>query len=53
MKASPALVARRKKLLSNLEDAVNSLAFVKTAVIYNDEIRPEAIGWVQAIVNDL
>lgn len=53
VKASSALVARRKKLLSNLEDAVNSLAFVKTAVIYNDEIRPEAIGRVQAIVNDL
>lgn len=53
VKASPALVAKRKKLLSNLEDALNSLEFVKTAVIYNDETRPEAIGRVQAVVNDL
>ena len=53
VKASPALLAKRKKLLSNLEDALNSLEFVKTAVIYTDETRPEALERVQAIVTDL
>ena len=53
VKASPALLAKRKKMLSNLEDARNSLEFVKTAVIYNDETRPEAFERVQVIVVDL
>ncbi len=53
VKASPALLAKRKKLLSNLEDALNSLEFVKTAVIYTDETRPEALVRVQAIVTGL
>ena len=52
-KAGPTLLAKRKKLLSALDDAHISLEFVKTAVIYNDETRPEAVGWVQAIVTDL
>jgi len=53
VKASPALLVKRKKLLSALDDARISLQFAKTAVIYNDETRPEAILKVQAIVTDL
>lgn len=52
VKASPALVAKRKKLLSALDDAHISLQFVKTAVIYNDQTRPGAVAKVQAIVTD-
>jgi hypothetical protein len=52
-KASPALASQRKKLLSGLEDARNSLKFVQTALLYTDETRPGAIAQVQARIEEL
>jgi hypothetical protein len=52
-KNNPALTAQRKKLLSELEDAHNSLKFVQTAVIYNDDTRLVALNEVQAKINQL
>ena len=53
VKAISAVASKRKKLLSELEDAHGSLQFVKTAVIYTEETRPEVIARVQAIIADL
>lgn len=50
---SAALASKRKRLLSELDEQRNSLAFVKSAVIYNDETRPEVVARVQAIIADL
>jgi hypothetical protein len=52
-KINPALTAQRKKLLSELEDAHNSLKFIQTAVIYNDETRLIALNEVQAKISQL
>jgi hypothetical protein len=52
-KISPALASKRKKLLSNLEDAHGSLQFTKTAVIYTDETRPAVLAEIQAGIADL
>lgn len=52
-KLRPAALTRCKKLESELADARNSLKFVQTAVIYNDETRPAAIERVQLIVTNL
>jgi hypothetical protein len=52
-KLRPAVLAKYKKLESQLDDAQISLNFVQTAVIYNDETRPPAIERVQLIVKDL
>ncbi|MDO7877718.1 replication initiation protein [Hymenobacter sp. ASUV-10] len=53
VKASPVLSAKRKRLLSALEDAYTSQRFIKTAVIYTDETRPVAIADVQATIDEL
>ena len=53
VKPSQAVTTRRKKLLSELEDAHGSLQFVKTAVIYTEETRPEVIARVQATIANL
>ncbi len=47
VKISPALASKRKKLLSELEDAYGSLQFAKTAVIYTDESRPGVLALIQ------
>ena len=44
---------QRKKLLSELEDAHNSLRFIQTAVIYNDDTRAVAVAEVQAKINQI
>lgn len=49
----PAQLTRYKKIVSELEDTRNSLNFIQTAVIYNDETRPAAIESVQAIISQL
>jgi hypothetical protein len=52
-KVNPALTAQRKKLLGELEDARNSLRFVQTAIIYNDDTRIVALAEVQAKITQL
>jgi hypothetical protein len=52
-KPSPSASPQRKKLLSELEDAHNSLLFIQTAVIYNDDTRAVAVAEVQAKINHL
>ena len=52
-KLKPAVLARYKKLESELDDARISLDFVQTAVIYTDETRPPAIERVQLIITNL
>lgn len=42
-----------KKLLSELEDAHNSLRFIQTAIIYNDDTRAVAVAEVQAKINQI
>ena len=42
-----------KRLLSELEDARNSLRFIQTAVIYNDETRAVAAAEVQTKIDKL
>ena len=49
-KLKPAVLARYRKLKSELDGARISLTFVQTAVIYNDETRPPAIERVQLII---
>lgn len=46
-KPSTAISSQRKKLLGELEDAYNSLRFIQTAVIYNDDTREAAATEVQ------
>jgi hypothetical protein len=45
--------AQRKKLLSELEDAHNSLRFIQTAIIYNDDTRLVASAEVQAKIKQI
>jgi hypothetical protein len=52
-KHNPVLAAQRKKLVSELEDARNSLKFIQTAIIYNDETRPVAAQQVQERITKL
>ncbi|MFC6225872.1 replication initiation protein [Hymenobacter artigasi] len=52
-KVNPAIASKRKKLLSELEDAHGSLQFVKTAVIYTEETRPDVIARVQEVIANL
>ena len=49
----PMQLTRYKKIVSELEDARNSLKFIQTAVIYNDDTRPLAIESVQSIITQL
>jgi hypothetical protein len=53
VKASPALSSQRKKLLSELEDARNSLAWAQTAIIYTDDTRPAAVATIRATIAGL
>lgn len=50
MKASPALAAKRKKLLSELDEQRNSLEWAKTAIIYTDETRPEVLTRISGLI---
>lgn len=50
---SPSATAQRKKMLSELEDARNSLRFIQTAVIYTDDTRAGAMAEVQAKIAQL
>jgi hypothetical protein len=43
----------RRRLLSGLEDARGTLAFVRTSEVYNEQTRPEAIASTQATIADL
>lgn len=52
-KSTPASAAQLKKLNGELEDAHNSLRFVQSAVIYNDETRPAALREVQQRIEQL
>ncbi len=52
-KPSAAANPQRKKLFSELEDAYNSLRFIRTAVIYNDDTRAVAATEVQAKISQL
>jgi hypothetical protein len=52
-KSSPTLLAQRKKLLSELEDARNSLRFIQTAIIYTDDTRLAAAAEVQTKISHL
>jgi hypothetical protein len=52
-KSSPSASPQRKKLLNELEDAHNSLRFIQTAVIYNDDSRAIAVAEVQEKINQL
>jgi plasmid replication initiation protein len=52
-KSVPSANLHRKKLLTELEDARNSLRFIQTAVIYNDDTRAVAAAEVQAKIDQL
>lgn len=52
-KVSPVIASKRKKLLSELEDAYGSLNFAKTAIIYTDESRPGVLMKIQAGIANL
>lgn len=52
-KVGPAVASRRKKLLSELEDAHGSLQFAKTAVIYDDESRLGVLAHIQTVITNL
>ena len=52
-RASHALGGQRKKLLSELEDARNSLAFFQTSLLYTDETRPGFVAQVTAKIAEL
>jgi hypothetical protein len=52
-KTNSTVSAQRKKLLSELEDAHNSLRFIQTAIIYNDDTRLVASAEVQAKIKQI
>jgi hypothetical protein len=52
-KSNAALTSRRKKLLSELEDARNSLNFFQTSLLYTDETRPPLIAQVRTKITEL
>jgi hypothetical protein len=43
----------RRRLLSGLEDAQGTLAFVRTSEVYTEQTRPDAIANTQAMIADL
>jgi hypothetical protein len=47
------LNSQRKKLLSELEDARNSLAFFQTSLLYTDETRPAFVAQVKSKIAEL
>jgi hypothetical protein len=52
-KSGVSVEGERRRLLSRLEDARGTLAFVKTSEVYNEQTRPEAIASTQATIADL
>ena len=52
-KPNPSANPQRKKLLGELEDARNSLRFIQTAIIYNDDTRAVATAEVQAKIDQI
>jgi hypothetical protein len=52
-KSGVSVEGERRRLLSGLEDARGTLAFVKTSEVYNEQTRPEAIASTQATIADL
>lgn len=52
-RTGPALGSRRKKLLTELEDARNSLAFFQTSLLYTDDTRPGFVAQVRAKIAEL
>ena len=53
VKVGPATASKRKKLLSELEDAHGSLQFAKTAVIYDDKSRLDVLAHIQTVITNL
>jgi hypothetical protein len=52
-KSGVSVEGERRRLLSGLEDARGTLAFVRTSEVYNERTRPEAIASTQATIADL
>jgi hypothetical protein len=52
-KSGVSVEGERRRLLSGLEDAQGTLAFVKASELYNEQTRPEAIASTQATIADL
>jgi hypothetical protein len=52
-KSGVSLEGERRRLLSGLEDARGTLAFVRTSEVYTEQTRPEAIASTQAMIADL
>jgi hypothetical protein len=52
-KSGLSVEGERRRLLSGLEDARGTLAFVKTSEVYTEQTRPEAIASTQAMIADL
>ncbi|HET9501898.1 MAG TPA: replication initiation protein [Hymenobacter sp.] len=52
-KAGVSVAGERRRLLSGLEDARGTLAFVKSSDLYDERTRPEAITRTQATIADL
>ncbi|RZJ62756.1 MAG: RepB family plasmid replication initiator protein [Hymenobacter sp.] len=52
-KSGVSLEGERRRLLSGLEDARGTLAFVRTSEVYTEQTRPEAIASTQATIADL
>jgi hypothetical protein len=53
VKTTPALAAKRKKLLSELDDQRNSMEWAKTAIIYTDETRPAVLARINSLIVNL
>jgi hypothetical protein len=52
-KSGLSVEGERRRLLSGLEDARGTLAFVRTSEVYTEQTRPEAIASTQAAIADL
>jgi hypothetical protein len=53
VRAGQGLASQRKKLLAELEDARNSLAFFQTSLLYTDDTRPGFVAQVTAKIAEL
>lgn len=52
-KSGVSVEGERRRLLSGLEDARGTLAFVRASEVYTEQTRPEAIASTQAMIADL
>jgi hypothetical protein len=52
-KSGVSVEGERRRLLSGLEDARGTLAFVRTSEVYTEQTRPDAIASTQAMIADL